>query len=295
MKCNWVGKSDDGQTVTIHKLNNGMFVFPTYFSEDWVLANSDNIAIGAAVDVETTGLDHSKDKVIEIGLRRFKYNVLTGEVLSLDHFYSAFQDPGFELSNETKQLTGITDEMVLGQNIDWEKINLLLSECNIIVAHNASFDRPFIDRESDESKNKIWACSLKQLDWGIYGFPSSKLEVLSIYHGFFTDAHRALNDVDALIYLLSLKNKNVKQSYFHELLANSQKHSVVIRATYAPYEKKDTLKARKYIWDNAQRVWFKEVYIDQQDTEIKWLEELIYKGRFRGETTETKIIDRFKI
>src|SRR5690606_10885352 len=109
------------------------------------------------------------------------------------------------------------------QSIDWKIVENLLEKCQIIIAHNASFDRPFIDKLSMVSKNKIWGCSLNQIDWNSFGFPVRKLDVLSIYHGFFTDAHRALHDADALIYLLSLKNHKTQASYLFELLVNAQK------------------------------------------------------------------------
>jgi DNA polymerase-3 subunit epsilon len=291
----WVGKSGDGNTIILHKLHEKMFSFPAYFNQDWCSANSDMIRVGAAIDVETTGLDQSKDKIIEIGLRIFKFNRLTGELLSLDSYYSDFQDPGELLADEVKVITGISDEMLKGKAINWEKVNALLSTCHIIIAHNAYFDRPFIDNQSAISKDKIWGCSFSQVDWKAYGFPSRKLEVLSIYHGFFTDAHRALNDSDALIYLLSMKNEKTGYPYLFELLDNSRKSIVLISATFAIYEKKDLLKSRNYKWEPQKKVWEKEIYQDQYDAEIKWLEETIYQGRFKGESKKIPTVDRFKI
>ena len=290
----WIGKSEDGNTITLHKLNDKMFSFPEYFNSDWAVANADLIRAGAVIDVETTGLDQVQDKVIEIGLRLFKFNRETGELLSLDEHYSGLQDPSAPLSDVVKAITGITDEMLVGQVIDWDKINSLLSNCHIIIAHNASFDRPFIDNQSTESRNKIWGCSFKQIDWISYGFPSQKLDALSIYHGFFTNAHRALNDADALIYLLSLINKENQSPYLVELLNNARKPTIVVSALNAIFEKKDILKARNYQWDNKNKVWSKEIYFEQQDGEIKWLEECIYEGKFKGKTSEILVINHFK-
>ena len=294
MTFDWIGKSEDGNTITLNRLNNEMFVFPSYFNHEWELANTDYIRIGAAIDVETTGLDQSKDKIIEIGLRLFKFNRLTGELLSLDSSYSGFQDPEVPLSSEVKAITGITDEMLRGETIDWIKTNELLSKCHIIIAHNASFDRPFIDKQSLESTNKIWGCSLKQVDWNAYGFQSQKLDVLSIYHGFFTDAHRALNDSDALIYLLSLKNRSSQYPYLFELLNNAKRPTILVSALYAPFEMKDFLKNRNYRWDAQNKVWNKIIYKDQSEEEIQWLADSIYLGKFKGKTLEIQPINNFK-
>jgi|SRR5579872_5805161 len=289
---NWIGKSEDGNTVTLKKLSSEMLSFPV--SSELGFESSNSIGIGAVIDVETTGLDLCKDKVIEIGLRLFKFSITTGEVISLDSYYSAFEDPNLPLSDRVQILTGINNAMLKGQNIDWNYINALLSKCQIIIAHNASFDRSFIDRNSEISKMKIWACSLKQIDWMSHGFTSHKLDLLSIYHGFFTDAHRALNDADALIYLLSLKNKISGTPYLLELLKNASKPSILVKAWNAPIKNKDLLKVNGYRWQVNQRVWDKTILEEHRETEIKWLTEDIYEGKCLAELRTIELIDHFK-
>ncbi len=288
MSFNWIGKSSDGRTVILNKFCHEMFSFNEY-----ELA-SNSIGIGAVVDIETTGLDKQNDKIIEIGVRLFQFHRTTAEILNLGVSYSEFEDPQIPLSDEIKSLTGISNEMLKGRKIDWDVVNTLLSECSIVIAHNSSFDRHFIDKHSEVSKNKIWGCSLTQVDWKSCGFNSNKLDVLSIYHGFFTDSHRALNDVDALVYLLSLKKHGSSIPYLFELIKNAQKNSVLVKALGAPFDKKDLLKLRKYQWDNLNKVWIKEIYQDDVDLERKWLEENIYPGKFLGEIKLIDSINRFK-
>ncbi len=93
--------------------------------------------------------------------------------------------------------------MVKNQRIDWDAVNLILKDAEIIIAHNASFDRPFMDAHSLVSQEKLWGCSVKNINWLSKGYPSSKLELLSVYHGFFHSAHRALNDAESLLYILT--------------------------------------------------------------------------------------------
>ena len=295
MAQRWIGLSADGNTVTLKKLKPEMFQSPAYFTESWASSNSELIRIGGVIDVETTGLDQSQDKVIEIGLRLFLFNRSTGELLRLGESYSGFQDPGFPLSEEVKALTGITDEQLKDQKIDWEKVNTLLKQCQIIIAHNASFDRPFIDAATSDSKSKIWGCSFKQINWNQHGFSSQKLDVLSIYHGFFTDAHRALNDSDALLFLLSQVSPKTSTPYLLELLNNARKPTMLLSALYSPFETKDLLKARQYRWEAVQKCWTKEVFLDQHESEIQWLEEVIYRGKFKGKSQEIQPVDHFKV
>ncbi|MBV2167617.1 MAG: DNA polymerase III subunit epsilon [Bdellovibrio sp.] len=294
MAFRWIGKSQDGKSVTLQRLEGCPIETPPYATSAWLDNNADLIRVGAVLDVETTGLNQNEDSIIEIGLRQFSFNRNTGEILSLGKSYCCFQDPGRPISAEIVELTGITDEMVAGQNIDWNHVNSLLEEASLVVAHNARFDRPFVDRKSKTSKDKIWACSLKQIDWSKKGFTSSKLELLNIYHGFFTDSHRAINDVDALLYLLSLPENDSNKPYLFELLNNARRPMTQVIASAAPFESKDHLKGRGYNWDNTNRFWSKFIFKDEVPTEMSWLEDCVYCGPFGGMTRDIPLVDGFK-
>jgi DNA polymerase-3 subunit epsilon len=246
------------------------------------------------LDLETTGLTAGEDQIIEIGLRQFRYNSQTGEILSRDMAYSCFQDPGKPLSPETTQLTGITDQMVAGQKIDWVQVDKILASAELIIAHNAKFDRPFTEIKSKVSQEKIWGCSLKQIDWASKGFPTSKLEFLSIFHGFFCDAHRALNDADALLYLLSLPDEKTGRPYLAELSANARRPMTQVIASSSPFSSKDHLKKRGYSWDVTNRVWKKLIFKDELPAEISWLEATVYTGTFGGICRDISLIEGFK-
>ncbi len=290
----WMGKSEDGLTVTIKRLEGCPITLAPYATPAWLEAHKDLIRVGAVVDVETTGLNQSDDDIIELALRLFSFHRQTGEILTIGEDYSSFQDPGRPISSEISTLTGITNDMVAGKNIDWLKVNQLLSECSVVIAHNAKFDRPFIDRKSTTSKDKIWACSYKHIDWAEKGFTSSKLELLNIYHGFFTDSHRAINDVDALLYLLSLPCPLTQKPYLFELLQNAKRPMVHVIASSSPFESKDHLKTRSYRWDNTNRFWSKIIFQDELPKEISWLEEVVYGGPFGGITRDIPLQDSFK-
>lgn len=294
MAFRWIGKSQDGKTVTLKRLEGCPIQFPSYSSPEWAKSHSDSVRVGAVLDVETTGLNQADDSIIEIGIRQFLFNRQTGEVLALGKAYESFQDPGRPLSQEIIDLTGITDEMVAGKQIDWNSVNALLEEVSVVIAHNARFDRPFIDRKSKVSTEKVWACSLKQIDWATQGYTSAKLELLNIYHGFFTESHRALNDVDALLYLLSLPSATSQTPYMMELLINARRPMSHVIASAAPFEAKENLKSRAYSWDSTNRFWSKVIFKDEVPSEISWLEENVYVGPFGGLTRDIPLVDNFK-
>src|SRR5699024_12152295 len=60
------------------------------------------------LDLETTGLSPKDDKILEIGAAR----IADGCVQEV---YQAFVDPHIKIPERITELTGITDEMVIGQ------------------------------------------------------------------------------------------------------------------------------------------------------------------------------------
>ena len=250
----------------------------------------------AFLDTETTGVNRANDEIIELALKVVKFEKASGKIVSIDREYESFNDPGEEISQEITMLTGINDEMVEGQSIDWERVDAILKDAEIVVAHNAGFDRAFVDRYSSVSPNKIWACSINDIDWLGRGFTSSKQELLCYWHGFYFDAHRAMNDVDALIHLLTHPSYETERPLL-ELIENSQKPTYVIFATNFNYDpvKKDIVKANKYKWNAEDRVWYKTVSFDDLDKEKDWLTVAIYDFIFEGRVEEINLNDKYKL
>ena len=249
----------------------------------------------AFLDTETTGVNKASDKIIELALKVVKFEKASGKIVSIDIEYESFNDPGEEISQEITILTGINDEMVEGQSIDWERVDAILKDAEIVVAHNAGFDRAFVDRYSSVSPDKIWACSMQDIDWLGRGFTSSKQELLCYWHGFYFDAHRAMNDVDALIHLLTHPSYETERPLV-ELIENSQKPTYVIFATNFNYDpvKKDIVKANKYKWNVEEKIWYKNVNFENLESEKEWLTGVIYDFNFEGRVEEINLIDKYK-
>lgn len=91
-------------------------------------------------DVETTGLSSQYDKIIELAAVKVK----DGEIIDK---FERFSNPGERLNETIKNLTGITDDML----VDAPPIEEVLNDFRefvgdaIYIAHNASFDMGFID------------------------------------------------------------------------------------------------------------------------------------------------------
>ncbi len=287
-----IGLTLDGDTIILHKFK-GKFEVPGYATSEWRAKNQASLKRAAGLDLETTGLDFQAHKIVEIAVRPFTYRVDTGEVIEVEAGYTALQDPGEPLSPEVARITGLCDDLLKGQAIDWAQVERVLESVELIVAHNAGFDRPFMDRALPASREMLWGCSLKQVDWSAKGFDIQKLGILAHQHGFFVDAHRAMNDVNGMLYLLSLPDETSGRPYFLELATNAARGSVLICADGSPFETKDLLRSKGYRWDPERRSWCRAVYRDEFEAEREWLTKNVYRGNFAGFTREIPLKEQF--
>lgn len=246
---------------------------------DWLHAGppQGDTRVGVAVDVETTGLDRESDKIIELAIQRFRFDAL-GRVTQLGKARVWREDPGEPLDSRITRLTGLTDSDLAGKAIDDTAAVDILASADIIVAHNAAFDRPFIDRRLPAIAGKPWACSMAELDWLELGFDGRALGHLVSQCGWFYEGHRAENDILALIYLLA-QGLPDSTTIMAKLMGASERPSYRINAVDAPFEAKDAFKARGYRWDPALRFWWKSCSNEEMEKERLWLEQSVYAGR----------------
>ncbi len=237
--------------------------------------------IGVYVDIETTGLDPGKDKIIELAMVSFEF-LSDGRIFRILEKFDAFNDPGFELPENIVKLTGITDAMVQGQSIDKDRVHAILAPSVVVIAHNAAFDRVFLESSFPEFETKAWACSMKDIPWADEGIESVKLDYLAWRQGFFFDGHRAIVDCLAGIHLLS-KPLPVSQNPALKLMLDSARQKEYrLWAVGSPFEAKDILKSRGYRWnagENGQpRAWYVDIPSDRLKEEMAFLHQEIYRA-----------------
>ena len=156
------------------------------------MMNASNLVI---LDFETTGLSPDRgDRAIEIGAVRIQNGEIT------DHFQE-LMNPGFRINSFIEEYTGISNNMLRGAP-PCEEVMARFSDFigdDNLVAHNASFDKRFLDAEFSRISRRYvgeFACSLL-LARRIYpDAPNHKLGTLVRYKGIPADGsyHRALFD-----------------------------------------------------------------------------------------------------
>lgn len=242
-------------------------------------SNDTNKKIGIFLDTETTGLDSESDSIIELAMVTFEFDS-DGNIYRVLPEYNQLNDPGKSIPAIVTQLTGITDEMVKGQSINLDTVKNILSEAVIVIAHSASFDRPFCENLLDEFKDISWGCSISDINWQEEGMEGVKLEYLAYKYGFFFEGHRATIDCQAGIEILSRPLPKSGDPALKRLLENARRTEIRLWAEGAPFDQKDTLRKRGYRWspgeDGKRKAWYLDLPEDELDNEMIYLNTHIY-------------------
>lgn len=248
------------------------------------------------VDVETTGLSPEKDEIIELAMVPFTYG-MDGKIFEVEEPFQGLQEPSQPISAEITKITGIDQRMVAGRYLDHAMVEAMVSKADIVIAHNAGFDRKFLERLNQAFVTKPWGCSATQIDWKTEGFEGTRLGYLLCHAGYFYDQHRALNDCHAAIELLSTSLPSSEKLALQVLLENARAITWRIWANHAPYDLKDQLKKRGYRWsageNGTQRAWYIDVSQEQRESEVSFLHSEIYRYDAPVTTKRIDAYDRF--
>jgi ATP-dependent DNA helicase DinG len=149
------------------------------------------------LDTETTGFVCGRDQLIEIAAA-----IMQGPKICAR--FSTFVDPGCAIPPFISELTGITDEDVRGAPSAAEALEELDAFVGTrkIIAHNASFDRGFVDYSAPEGSRlgdeERWIDSVELARIALPRLREHKLQTLSEAFCAPASTHRAIDDVEAL-------------------------------------------------------------------------------------------------
>lgn len=248
------------------------------------------------LDTETTGLDHRQERIIELAMLSVLVDTATGLPVGPVTVFEAFEDPGKPISPEVQALTGISDDDVRGQRIDDAQVEALVHAADVVLAHNAGFDRPFVEARWRVFEHKAWACSFAGIDWKAQGAGSAKLEFLAAESGWFYDAHRAQVDCHALLQVLTAPMQGSGITRLLHLVQGTAQSRFKLRAMGAPFEAKDSLKARGYRWDAEGRVWWCTLGDDAAlAEESDWLKANVYHRSARVQVEQLNSRVQFSV
>lgn len=183
-------------------------------------------------DTETTGLNSSDSKIIELAMLTVDNNYVTEE-------YDKFININERLSEEITELTGITDEMLINDGVSEKTIADDLKERltpgTLMIAHNAQFDLSFIyellNRHYPDDAYSI----LAKLDWidsltvlkDRKKYPHKLQDAVEHYNIGDVNYHRAIDDTKALLEVTSaMKNERDDLSDYCNVFGFNPKYGV---------------------------------------------------------------------
>jgi len=252
--------------------------------------------LGLFLDLETTGLDPTKDEIIEIAMVPFTY-ALDGRIFEIKEPFQRLRQPSNPIPPEITKITGIDDAMVEGQVIDPAEVAAFLAPANLVLAHNAAFDRRFAEKFCPEFAKKPWGCSQSQPPWKEEGFDGTRLGYLLAGFGLFHDAHRALGDCLAALEILARPLPISGVPALAKLLEQARQPICRVWAANSPFDLKQALKARGYKWsdgsDGRPRSWYVDIAEDKLEAELGFLRSEIYQRDADIIVRRLTAVDRF--
>ena len=262
------------------------------------LAASDDDLRGVFIDTETTGLSAGHDEIIELAMAPFRFT-RDGCITARGEPWEGLRQPSIPIPAAVTAVHGITDEMVAGRVIDPTMVAAFVAPMDLVIAHNAAFDRPFLERFCAAFADKPFGCSMCQIDWRGEGHESTKLSALAADYGFYFDKHRALNDCQAGLELLSRPLMTSGAPALGKLLEQARQPTWRIWATGAAFEYKQTLRDRGYKWHDGSegpaKSWYIDVVEDDREAELRFLSETIFKRPINLPQQRLAARDRFSV
>ena len=148
-----------------------------------------------SIDLETTGLNPKRDRIIEIGAIRVEQGEITGE-------FSTFVNPGRRLEERITELTGIREEDLADApelDVVFPVLLEFMGELPLL-GHRILFDYSFLKKAAVDRKLKFERSAVDTLQIArkyLPELPHRNLEYLCRYYEIPHHAHRALEDAKA--------------------------------------------------------------------------------------------------
>lgn len=169
-------------------------------------------------DTETTGLNATEHTIIEIAAVKMKGSEIVDQ-------WTQLIDPQLEIGPKTTEITGITNDMLRGQ----ETLDVVLRKFKdfagnaVMVAHNAEFDKAFINACAKRIGMEPWSNpfldTLPLARMMYKGMRNYRLGTLAKkFNVELINAHRALDDTVALAHVFQHILKDIREAQIHTLM-----------------------------------------------------------------------------
>lgn len=211
-----------------------------------------------AYDIETTGLDKQKDRVIEVGLALYS----TGQRKILESAGFLVQSDGVPITQEITDITGITQAAV--DRFGYEPLSAIedisdwVAKADAIVAHNGyRFDRPMTENWAKRLNivlpEKLWVDTMTDIP----GVTGEQLITMCAKKGFVNpNQHSAEDDAKAVLKMLEIYNTSGTS---FESVVERAKSPLVLLRSHQERNRNEDAKRFKFRWSPKHELWWKAV------------------------------------
>ncbi len=228
-------------------------------------------------DIETTGLNPQRDRVIEIGAVKVKDKKIV-------EYFSELIDPGMKLSPLITNLTGISDDMLRDADREEQVVKRFIdfTEDYAVIGHNIMFDYSFIKTAAERIHAGFEKKGIDTLELckKLHGdLESRSLESMCRYYNINNErAHRAYEDAKATVMLYV----NLCNAFFQNNPKVFEPRQLIYKVKKAQFI---TKKQKNYLLDLLK---YHNIDIVQpidnltQSEASKWIDEIILNhGRIK--------------
>lgn len=243
----------------------------------------------AVVSLAAVGTNPRRAKVIELYAGIFEADE-TGFTKKLQEGLF-FGDPGEPLPEVLKS-RGYKAEELEGREIDEAALQELFEGVELVVAYNAGFVRPVLERFVTGLEETVFACARNQVDWTGKGFECRALNHLAKDLGWYIDDRRSRVEAMAVVKLLNEVDPDTGKCYFAEMRERSAEPLILVHAHAHPDERR-WLRKEFFRWSSNDNAWTRLMGVST----YKRVKESLESKGFSGQLVEVDrhpACDRFR-
>jgi len=225
------------------------------------------------VDTETTGIDPTVDRVLEIAWSLYSVEHTTTVLSTAVLIHSAQEANPAEAINRIPLAACRAHGQPL--SLVLKRLAMAMTSVDAVVAHSADFDRSFLLAEAMRLGAEMgaafaalevpWVCSKEDLAWPLQTREGGSLVALALEHGLgVAHAHRAGADVELLTRLFDRVAEAGGAAALRALLARGLRPKALFQSTL-PFEQNDTHKAKGFRWEAATKRWLRRMAIEDAE------------------------------
>lgn len=200
--------------------------------------------------INTSGIDVSKEFIIELALVRCTYSISRRTVVSVDYYYHEYEDPRFQLSEDVQRYTHVTNQMIKDRSFDESQVRRILADSPLVIAFKPEMVRPFFERRFPIFADLSWGSASVDVPWRELGIKGSRLPYITTDHGYYYDFNSAGEQALTMSYIMYCRPEALES-----ILNVATMSSYRIELKNFPRESKDKIKALGFRWDSDKRLW----------------------------------------